>query len=76
MPACSFLQLCETLLILWQHRTRLAFRPQWYRRLCESRNHEREANAMTALAGVRFQVCRPTPMASGYMYVSPAALAA
>ncbi len=27
-------------------------------------------------AGVRFQVCLPTPMASGYMYVSPAALAA
>ena len=26
--------------------------------------------------GVRFQVCLPTPMASGYMYVSPAALAA
>src|SRR3984885_1278146 len=27
-------------------------------------------------AGVRFQVCLPTPMASGYMYVSPACLAA
>ncbi len=27
-------------------------------------------------AGVRFQVCLPTPMASGYMYVSPASLAA
>jgi hypothetical protein len=27
-------------------------------------------------AGVRFQVCLPTPMASGYMYVSPLALAA
>jgi hypothetical protein len=27
-------------------------------------------------AGVRFQVCLPTPMASGYMYVSPSALAA
>jgi hypothetical protein len=27
-------------------------------------------------AGVRFQVCLPTPMASGYMYVSPHALAA
>ena len=26
-------------------------------------------------AGVRFQVCLPTPMASGYMYVSPKALA-
>jgi len=25
-------------------------------------------------AGVRFQVCLPTPMASGYMYVSPASL--
>lgn len=28
------------------------------------------------LAGVRFQVCLPTPMASGYMYVSPGSLAA
>ena len=27
-------------------------------------------------AGLRFQVCLPTPMASGYMYVSPSALAA
>jgi hypothetical protein len=27
-------------------------------------------------AGTRFQVCLPTPMASGYMYVSPSALAA
>lgn len=27
-------------------------------------------------AGVRFQVCLPTPMASGYMYVSPSSLAA
>jgi hypothetical protein len=27
-------------------------------------------------AGVRFQVCLPTPMSSGYMYVSPASLAA
>ena len=27
-------------------------------------------------AGVRFQVCLPTPMASGYMYVSPGSLAA
>jgi hypothetical protein len=27
-------------------------------------------------AGMRFQVCLPTPMASGYMYVSPASLAA
>jgi hypothetical protein len=27
-------------------------------------------------AGVRFQVCLPTPMAPGYMYVSPASLAA
>src|SRR4030095_7346549 len=27
-------------------------------------------------AGVRFQVCLPTPMASGYMYVSPRARAA
>jgi hypothetical protein len=27
-------------------------------------------------AGVRFQVCLPTPMASGYMYISPASLAA
>jgi hypothetical protein len=27
-------------------------------------------------AGVRFQVCLPTPMASGYMYVSPTSLAA
>jgi hypothetical protein len=27
-------------------------------------------------AGVRFQVCLPTPMASGYMYVSPGARAA
>jgi hypothetical protein len=26
-------------------------------------------------AGIRFQVCLPTPMASGYMYVSPSALA-
>lgn len=26
-------------------------------------------------AGVRFQVCLPTPMASGYMYVSPGSLA-
>jgi len=26
--------------------------------------------------GVRFQVCLPTPMASGYMYVSPAAMEA
>ena len=27
-------------------------------------------------AGIRFQVCLPTPMATGYMYVSPASLAA
>jgi len=27
-------------------------------------------------AGVRFQVCLPTPMASGYMYVSPTSIAA
>ena len=27
-------------------------------------------------AGLRFQVCLPTPMASGYMYVSPTSLAA
>ena len=27
-------------------------------------------------AGLRFQVCLPTPMASGYMYVSPRSLAA
>jgi hypothetical protein len=27
-------------------------------------------------AGIRFQVCLPTPMASGYMYVSPSSLAA
>jgi hypothetical protein len=27
-------------------------------------------------AGVRFQVCLPTPMSSGYMYVSPTSLAA
>ena len=27
-------------------------------------------------AGTRFQVCLPTPMASGYMYVSPSSLAA
>ncbi len=27
-------------------------------------------------AGVRFQMCLPTPMASGYMYVSPSSLAA
>ena len=27
-------------------------------------------------ANLRFQVCLPTPMASGYMYVSPASLAA
>jgi hypothetical protein len=27
-------------------------------------------------SGLRFQVCLPTPMASGYMYVSPTALAA
>jgi hypothetical protein len=27
-------------------------------------------------AGMRFQVCLPTPMASGYMYVSPSCLAA
>jgi len=26
-------------------------------------------------AGIRFQVCLPTPMASGYMYVSPSSLA-
>lgn len=26
--------------------------------------------------GMRFQVCLPTPMASGYMYISPASLAA
>jgi hypothetical protein len=26
-------------------------------------------------AGIRFQVCLPTPMASGYMYVSPTSLA-
>lgn len=26
-------------------------------------------------AGLRFQVCLPTPMASGYMYISPSALA-
>ena len=32
--------------------------------------------AGTIPPGVRFQVCLPTPMASGYMYVSPAALAA
>ena len=30
----------------------------------------------TIPAGVRFQVCLPTPMASGYMYVSPKALPA
>lgn len=33
----------------------------------------RDAGAIPA--GVRFQVALPTPMASGYMYVSPAALA-
>jgi hypothetical protein len=27
-------------------------------------------------AGLRFQVCLPTPMASGYMYISPSSLAA
>ena len=27
-------------------------------------------------SGLRFQVCLPTPMASGYMYVSPSSLAA
>jgi hypothetical protein len=34
----------------------------------------REAGELPA--GLRFQVCLPTPMASGYMYVSPASLAA
>ena len=38
-----------------------------FRRLCQ---------AGSIPPGVRFQVCLPTPMASGYMYVSPAALAA
>jgi len=37
---------------------------------------ERLRDTVEIPAGIRFQVCLPTPMASGYMYVSPADLAA
>ncbi|MCC7412777.1 MAG: hypothetical protein IT495_14280 [Gammaproteobacteria bacterium] len=36
---------------------------------------ERLRDAGRIPAGVRFQVCLPTPMASGYMYIAPASLA-
>jgi len=38
--------------------------------------YRRLRDAGSIPAGVRFQVCLPTPMASGYMYVSPGSLAA
>jgi hypothetical protein len=55
----------------------VTFETGYARAAIESYDVFRRLRAEGAIpSGVRFQVCLPTPMASGYMYVSPAALEA